>query len=220
MTVRKVAIASLLALLSLFMGSLLVGSSGLATAGPGSLEDVSNDISNAEAAAGIRKEGFFVFGKNSKNPSDSRLEWQEWVIYNNRPPRQVLGLRWRAGSGNGSTNSCAKNAGWLPNGTYGGTFRTGFDGKINGIVFQLDNKRCASNGTERTELFIHSEMMPNGKQNPKVESERWDDPRDYYSLGCIKLSPSSINEAAKRYDQYYATSPKEYKPKLLVVRNG
>jgi hypothetical protein len=145
MTFRKAVIVSLHAILSLFMGGLLVGSSDLAAADPENLEAVSN----AAAAEGLRKEGFFVFEKNRKNPSDSRLEWQEWVIYNNRPPRQVLGLRWRAGSGNRSIDSCAKNAGWLPNGTYGGTFRTGFDGKINGIVFQLDNKACRTPGSNR-----------------------------------------------------------------------
>lgn len=214
MNFRKAAVASLLAILSLLMGCLLIGSSGVASADPDSPEAVAKEA----AAAGLKKVGFFVFEKNRKNPSNSRLEWQEWVIYDNRPPRQVLGLQWRAGSGNGSTDSCASNAGWLPNGRYGGTFRTGFDGIINGIVFQLDNKKCKG-GTERTELFIHSEMKPNGKQNPDVESERWDGPSDYLSEGCVKLKPSDIREAAKRYREYYGKSADEYKNKLLVVRS-
>jgi hypothetical protein len=137
-----------------------------------------------------------------------------------RPPRKTLELRWRAGSGNGSTDSCASNAGWLPNGTYGGTFKTGFNGVINGIVFQLDDKKCGRNRTKRTELFIHSEMMPNGKQNPNVESKRWDGPNDYFSEGCVKLKPADIKEAAKRYRAFYGNGAKQKKEKLLVVKNA
>ncbi|WP_143230476.1 hypothetical protein [Actinosynnema sp. ALI-1.44] len=191
--------------------TLLVGFGSTAAANPGGPE---------ATAAGVKRTGFFVFEKNKANPSNSRLAWQEWTMVGDRPPRKTLELRWRAGSGNGSTDSCASNAGWLPNGTYGGTYMTGFDGDINGIVFQLDNKKCGRNGTERSALFIHSEMMPNGKQNSNVESERWDGPIDYFSEGCVKLKPADIKQAAKRYRAFYGGSADQRKSKLLVVTNG
>ncbi|MCX4657788.1 hypothetical protein [Streptomyces uncialis] len=77
---------------------------------------------------------------------------------------------YKAGSGT-STNTCAVGKGWLPNGKYRIEFRrTDFDGLINGYVIKVTDKRC-HNGTKRTELFIHSEMKPNGGQG-RIESEK------------------------------------------------
>src|SRR5688572_26373918 len=61
-----------------------------------------------------------TFDKNWNNPSNSKLIWRlsqrvngKWKVVQTRS--------WRAGSGMlGRTgrNSCVKNKGWLPNGTY------------------------------------------------------------------------------------------------------
>ncbi|WP_268257067.1 L,D-transpeptidase family protein [Streptomyces capitiformicae] len=103
---------------------------------------------------------------------------------------------WRAGSGNGSTNPCKRNAGWLPNGTYKiKQFYNNHNGGsrgVNGISWLLNDRKC-HNGTPRTELFIHSEMLPNGRPGGS-EPYRWDGNSDYKSNGCIKLRPSDIRE--------------------------
>jgi hypothetical protein len=217
MFTRKTAVASLIGSVGLLVGSLLIGLSTPATANPDSPEAVAKEA----AATGITRTGFFVFEKNRRNPSNSKLHWQEWIMIGDQQQmRKVLDLSWRAGSGNGSTDSCASNAGWLPNGRYGGKLITGFDGDINGIVFQLNDKKCGTGETKRTELFIHSEMTPSGGQNPNVESERWDGRSDYKSLGCIKLRPQDIKEAANRYSDFYGASAKHYKHKLLIVTHS
>ncbi|OKH92259.1 L,D-transpeptidase family protein [Streptomyces uncialis] len=107
---------------------------------------------------------------------------------------------YKAGSGT-STNTCAVGKGRLPNGKYRIEFRrTDFDGLINGYVIKVTDKRC-HNGTKRTELFIHSEMKPNGGQG-RIESEKWTDtnPNDYYSNGCIKLNPKNIKALFAKAD--------------------
>ncbi|MEV6121063.1 L,D-transpeptidase family protein [Streptomyces sp. NPDC052077] len=153
----------------------------------------------AQAAGG----GYYLyFKKNSANPTNSRL----YLMKSVPKAKDKIIAKYRAGSGNGSTNECARNKGWLPgtttkNGKYAIEFhRTNYDGVINGYVIKLSDKRC-SNGTKRTELFVHSEMKPNGKQGT-IESERWDGPNDYYSNGCVKLTPGDIKDLfakAKRY---------------------
>jgi hypothetical protein len=85
-----------------------------------------------------------------------------------------------AGSGNGTSNTCTSNAGWLPNGTYSPvTHRVKTDGKVvvRGNVWQLPNKQCNGGTTVRTELFIRS----NG-----IDGTPWDG--NYKTEGCIKIS--------------------------------
>jgi hypothetical protein len=148
----------------------------------------------AHAASGSY---YLYFKKNSANPINSKL----YLMKSVPNAKDKIIAKYRAGSGNGSKNECAVARGWLPNGKYNIEFhRTNFDGIINGYVIKLSDKRC-SNGTKRTELFVHSEMKPNGKQGT-IESERWDGPSDYYSNGCIKLKPADIMDLfakAKRY---------------------
>lgn len=102
--------------------------------------------------------------------------------------------RWRAGSGNGSKDSCAPFAGWLPDGTYPvKAFYEHHDGGphgVNGIAWYIGDHRCPS-GRMRTDLFIHSEMLPSGAAGSS-EPYRWDGDSDYRSNGCIKLKPSDI----------------------------
>lgn len=151
--------------------------------------------------------GYFVFDKNPSDPTNSKLTWKLFDL--NRPQGPVLieSKSWRAGSGNGETNACVRNEGWLPNGKYGGTLKMNYDGsKIKGIVFALDDKKC-SNGTPRTELFIHSEMAKDHGQDGCAGSSDspwcWEGNSDYKSAGCIKMKPADIANAASIFEKYY-----------------
>ncbi|MCX5166307.1 peptidoglycan-binding protein [Streptomyces sp. NBC_00264] len=122
---------------------------------------------------------------------------------------------YRAGSGLGVTNECASGAGWLPSGTYqvkgherdhGNWISKG----IRGYAIQLADKPCKPKPGQktvmRTELFIHSEMLHTGAQNPlyiegKDNIYRWDGNVDYESWGCIKITPTDIKDLFTRLDQ-------------------
>lgn len=160
-------------------------------------------VAATPAHASAQFTGNFVFTKNHKNPSDSRLTW---TVYRSDldPPRKILQQSWRAGSGTGSTNSCTKNHGWLPDGWYKTTLHLRYNGsKIKGVVFALDDKACKPHGTKRTELFIHSEMTRTGGQDCRSEPRCWNGDGDYKSNGCIKLKPADIKAAASLYKRYY-----------------
>ncbi|CAL9333221.1 hypothetical protein SUDANB58_00113 [Streptomyces sp. enrichment culture] len=131
------------------------------------------------------------FVRNVSDPQSSQLA----VV---RGDRTVAS--YRAGSGLGAGHAkgrddCAKNQGWLPKGTYTvGARHTQYNGTvIKGYAIPLSNKLCANGRTERTALFIHSEMTRTGGQG-RSESQRWDGPSDYKSEGCIKLSPDDIKK--------------------------
>lgn len=105
----------------------------------------------------------------------------------------------RGGSGNGTTNDCVTNAGWLPDGTYssgGGDAGTRFDlmnktwgnATVQGWVWFLDSHLCSSGTTTRTELFVHS----NG-----IEGTTWDG--NYATQGCIKVSQGDRNHLSNRH---------------------
>ncbi|MFF4145965.1 L,D-transpeptidase, partial [Streptomyces sp. NPDC001698] len=126
---------------------------------------------------------------------------------------------YRAGSGeDGVTDECASGKGWLPNGTYkikghetnrnDGWFKTG----IKGNAIQLEDKYCkpkpGRTPVKRTALYIHSEMLSDGTQNPVYlpgvdNYYRWDGDFDYESWGCIKLAPKDIKDLFKRLNQAY-----------------
>ncbi|MCB5167749.1 hypothetical protein LG634_23320 [Streptomyces bambusae] len=162
------------ALATALAAGLLTAAVGPAQAGP----------ATADAPAAVPAY-YLKFDKSSV--TNSRLYLMKSVA----GPDRVL-ASYKAGSGQ-TTNTCTLNKGWLPNGTYNIEFhRTNFDGIINGYVIKISDKKC-HNGTKRTELFIHSEMRPNGTQGT-IESERWtnSNPNDYYSNGCIKLNPGNI----------------------------
>lgn len=219
MVPRKARIFSLIAALTLLFSALLAGSAGNASAEASSAEvAAASHLAAADAeAARVGKVGFFVFNTNPRDPSKSRLTWHEFRTFpDGRPPKLIVKKGWRAGSGDGSTDTCLKNHGWLPGGWYGGTFKPGFDGDINGLVWHLDNKRCGR-GTLRSALFIHSEMTPSGGQNCGLEPECWDGATDYLSEGCIKVKPSHIKQAAELYRAFYGKRAGTYKKKLLLV---
>ncbi|MFF3378470.1 peptidoglycan-binding protein [Streptomyces sp. NPDC002680] len=133
------------------------------------------------------------FDKNQSDPKASSLS----VIRGG----QVV-ITYRAGSGNGvnNKNECVRNQGWLPNGDYTvGMHTKSKDGVIKGYAIQLSDKKC-TNGTLRSALFIHSEMTRNGGQGT-LEPQRWDEPRDFGSNGCIKLRPADIMSLFKKLDE-------------------
>lgn len=168
-----------------------------------------------QVSAAARTSTYLWFKKNSKNPSKSRLSLVYVQQGGDGRTHSFTVDSWRAGSGNGSTNTCARNKGWLPNGTYGiKAFYSAHNGGshgVNGISWLLSNHKCHS-GTNRTELFIHSEMRPNGTQGPRTGGDspyRWDGDSDYKSNGCIKLKPSDIREL-KGYRSNYPKPTKLY----------
>lgn len=155
-------------------------------------------------AAAASSAYYFHFDKNPKNPADSRLYLKKSV-----PGKDKVIRSYRAGSGQGSKDECASFRGWLPNGDYRvlrhERKKNGGKSGINGYAIHVEDKWCKGRKTKRTELFIHSEMLPNGKQGPKKGKDspyRWDGVIDYYSYGCIKITPSDIRDLFKAADRY------------------
>jgi len=160
-------------------------------------------VAPAPAAQAQRSCHYFEFVKGTN--INSTLRW--W--YTDQYGRCNRSVEWRAGSGT-STNACLRNAGWLPNGWYDladgsnapqpiGHVNQYTGSSIFGRVWHLQDKRC-SDGTLRTELFIHTEEKPNNGQyctSDPDDLQCWDSTpaysgassgtNDYYSQGCIKV---------------------------------
>ncbi|MFD7630328.1 L,D-transpeptidase family protein [Streptomyces sp. NPDC059851] len=141
----------------------------------------------------------------------------------NQPDRSTLSLvrdgivlkTYRAGSGLGSTDECAKGRGWLPSGTYQVKgHQTNRNSDIKGYAIQLSDKVChperGKKAVKRDALFIHSEMTRTGGQG-SAEETKWDGDGDYKSLGCIKLRPEHIKDLFSRLE-------KAHWPKDLTLR--
>lgn len=173
--------------------------------------------SPAHAAATF--DSWFVFDKNSSDPTNSTLHWYSYRS-DLDPPRLVTHKTWRAGSGTGSTDDCYSSHGWLPNGWYSVRFDHDYDGtKIWGYVFALNNKVCSDGGTTRTELFIHSEMTRSGGQSCPSSGDDpqcWEGNGDFRSAGCIKLRPADVKDAAS-YFLAVNSENTTYSHKLQVV---
>jgi hypothetical protein len=191
----------------------LLPSAASAQAGHGSSE-----VKATKAAAAAKTYTYLSYKKNKKDPSNSRLSLVFVQQINPDKIRSFTVDSWRAGSGLGTAknkigrDACVSRVGWLPSGTYSiQKFYNNHVGTVNGISWLLNDKRCKNDGksgTKRTELFIHSEMKPNGKPG-STESTRWDGNSDYKSLGCIKLKPSDIREL-KGYRSNYPKPTKLY----------
>lgn len=180
-----------------------------------------SNVSPASAEASLN--GYFVFDKNPSNPQDSLLTWYVYDVSRPQGPVLVEKASWRAGSGKGPDNkdSCVRDNGWLPNGKYAGSLKMNYDGsKIKGIVFALDDTKC-SDGTPRTELFIHSEMTKtHGQTGCAAKGDSpwcWESVDDYESAGCIKLTPKHMAEAAAMFKKHYVANHKY--SELLYVRS-
>jgi hypothetical protein len=159
-----------------------------------------------------------TFDKNQSSPSNSRLHWQVYRVYESGRTVKIVDSSWRAGSGLGNRdgkNECKSNRGWLPNGEYDVTLYWRYSGNfIKGVAFRLNDKRCnpqlvrkedrPNRAVLRTDLFIHSEMTSTGHQGT-AESQRWtnSNPNDYLSAGCIKLNPPDIKAFANSWQRYH-----------------
>ncbi|WP_328471663.1 hypothetical protein OHA21_07805 [Actinoplanes sp. NBC_00393] len=87
----------------------------------------------------------------------------------------------KGGSGDGTSNECTTNRGWLPNGKYNARYEKNHQtdsAVVKGSVWNLGNKTCAAGTVTRTELFIHSQGGNGGG---------WSE-SNYKSAGCIKIN--------------------------------
>lgn len=133
---------------------------------------------------------YYEFVKNTI--TDSTLKW------NDTNTNEVVSLTksWRAGSG-ANQDPCDKSTeqspagGWLPNGNYDlyQMYNTKDCCEIRGRAWQFQDKAC-SDGTLRTELFIHSEETASNGQDCTAAADDphcWENDDDYKSVGCIKV---------------------------------
>ncbi|OKH97751.1 hypothetical protein A6A06_31745 [Streptomyces sp. CB02923] len=162
----------------------------------------------AEPPAPAARDGgtYLLFDKNQRDPSASRLRLVQTGT------GRVL-ADYRSGSGQGGTagrDECARSQGWLPDGTYQVLSHTtrkkgGRDG-INGYAIRVADKVCRDGRTQRTALFLHSEMRPDGTQAAALPGRdnpyRWDGDVDYRSLGCVKLAPADIKHLFAEAQQH------------------
>lgn len=151
--------------------------------------------SDRVAAAACKTKVYFVYNKPNKGVSITKGNLKLRKLYSNCT-RKTLGS-WRAGSGT-VKNSCTKNKGWLPNGTYPNKaagspytnikYYSNHTGVIKGKAWYVGNHKC-SNGTVRTELFVHTKTP-------------WPGTSGYYSNGCIKVTPTVANKIASLQSKY------------------
>ncbi len=129
--------------------------------------------------------GYWEFKKSTNK--DSTLKWNLTGQYHNNV---TASESWRAGSGI-STDVCATDEGWLPNGWYDAWgMLNKKDGVIKGRAIHIQDKVC-HDGTIRTELFIHTEeTMENDQYCPTSGDDPycWETVDDYLSEGCIKVA--------------------------------
>ncbi|MEV8047992.1 L,D-transpeptidase family protein [Streptomyces griseoluteus] len=150
--------------------------------------DTWNALANGGTGTTPPPRGYMLkFTKNRNAPGNSKL-----ALY--RDGRLVKS--YRAGSGMGSTNECARNVGWLPSGTYKVLgHQTNRNTKIKGYAIRLEDMPChtkrGKRGITRGDLFIHSNMTKDGES-------RWG---SYKSNGCIKLTPADIRNLFARLNQ-------------------
>ena len=167
--------------------------------------------------------GVLVFDKNWNNQFNSRLIWRLYQRQAGGAWKVVQSRSWRAGSGlpgKAGRNSCARNRGWLPNGTYRMRQYNDYHGNvIKGRAFRLDDKACP-NGLVRHQLFVHTEQGARNRQCPDRKGDqacRWEYPRfnDYRSFGCIKMSPGDLATLVRLYHQHFGAGVRY--PKARVV---
>ncbi|GAA2276916.1 hypothetical protein GCM10010415_51090 [Streptomyces atrovirens] len=149
--------------------------------------------SGAEAGAAAPTATTLVFDKNPDDPTDSTLS-----VHRNGKPRAT----YRAGSGLGVQDDCARAKGWLPDGNW--RIRAGtrtYDGDlVKGYAVRLQDMPCSRGTVTRTEIFIHSETNRDGSEGTS-EARRWDGPGDYRSNGCVKLHPADIKAMFRLLDR-------------------
>ena len=100
----------------------------------------------------------------------------------------------KAGSGDGTTNDCATNHGWLPNGSYTARYEVNHQTSstvVKGSVWNLGSHRCSAGTVTRTELFIHSQGANGGS---------WTE-SNYKSQGCIKINQTDRSYLKSLWDR-------------------
>lgn len=121
-----------------------------------------------------------------KDPSPTSGTWDYegngWVIVYTSHGGTRYRLAMGGGSGTGSANTCYRDNGWLPNGSYPIDFyyKTTGNAVVQGWVWYLGSKRCNTGSTIRTELFMHSSG---------IETLPWSG--HYSSNGCVKIAQGS-----------------------------
>lgn len=174
-------------------------------------------------STGSRFRGVITFEKNHKSPSSSKLSWRLLERRSSGAWKVVESRSWRSGSGmlgRSGTNSCIRNVGWLPNGTYGLTQYDNYPGNlIRGRAFRVDDKRCP-NGTRRMDLFIHTEQGAGNRQCADRRGDqvcRWEYPRinDYKSRGCVKLAPKDLAQLVALYKRHFSTGVHQSKDRVV-----
>ena len=168
--------------------------------------------------------GVITFDKFSHSPSSSRVVWQLQQRQGDGRWKVVETRSWRAGAGmlgRRGRNSCVRNRGWLPNGTYAVKQYDDYSGNlIKGRAFRLEDKRCP-NGTVRRNLFLHTEQVARNRQCPNRRGDqvcRWEVPRnnDYKSAGCIKLAPAHLAELVALYHRHFAAGVRYPKDQVVL----
>lgn len=137
-------------------------------------------------------EPWLYFQRNASSPLNSPLTMY-FSIGGTRYASTV-----RAGSGNGSTNDCLTNRGWLPAGHYESIphyRKTWGNATVQGWVWELGNKPCSNGSVTRTELFIHSSG---------IEGTAWNG--NYATEGCIKISQVDRADFGSWWRSSYASS--------------
>ncbi|MEU7471793.1 L,D-transpeptidase [Streptomyces sp. NPDC044984] len=134
-----------------------------------------------------------VLDKNPDDPTDSTLS-----VHRDGKLRAA----YRAGSGLGGQDDCARAQGWIPDGDWRIRSRTRtYDGDlIKGHAVHLQDMTCSRGTVTRTEIFIHSETNRDGSEGTS-EARRWDGPGDYASNGCVKLNPTDIEAMFRLLDR-------------------
>ena len=134
-----------------------------------------------------------VVDKNPHDPTDSTLS-----VHRDGKPRAT----YRAGSGLGVQDDCARAKGWIPDGNWRIRSRTRtYDGDlIKGYAVHLQDMTCSRGTVTRTEMFIHSETNRDGSAGTS-EARRWDGPDDHKSNGCVKLHPTDIKAMFRLLDR-------------------
>ena len=179
---------------------------------------------HARTAAG-QVHAVIVFDKDARHPFRSRVLWRAWRQGTDGHQHLVDHGSWRAGSGFGgphTTDECVRDQGWLPDAHYSFVQYDDYHGNlIRGRAFYLGNKRCG-NGTERTDLFIHTESGAGNHQcadGPGDQVCRWEYPRvnDYRSRGCVKMSPPDLLALTRHYHRWFRPGVRYAMSRVQVV---
>jgi hypothetical protein len=151
----------------------------------------SAQVAHAGACGGPYSLGTSMeFVKNQSSPTNSRLHFYVWRDYETGCSTLVEDHSYRAGSGDGSTDPCRKDHGWLPSGTYDVAQWDNWPGtSVTGIACPISDMEC-SDGTRRDALFIHSKWP-------------WPGDSGYKSAGCIKLNNADIQDLRNQWRRFY-----------------